>query len=121
MLRPHEVLEDALRDSLTGNDDYGSGTGLASIVADTAAVRKLLSVLDPVVDPLAPHLVAGSQELVALLRAVDRTRVNGAWVSVKDLAARQRQQVNAEIGAAVETLASVPNLLTSTGSNSPSS
>ena len=120
VLRPHEVLEDALRDSLTGNDDYGSGTGLASIVADTAAVRELLSVLDPVLDPLAPHLARrASSELIALLRAVDRTRVNGAWVSVKDLAARQRQQVNAEIGTAVETLAPVPNLLTSTGHNAP--
>ena len=41
LLRPHEVLEDALRDSLTADDDYGSGTDLASITADVAAVRTL--------------------------------------------------------------------------------
>jgi hypothetical protein len=34
--RSHEVLEDALRDSLTGDDDYGSATDLASVTADEA-------------------------------------------------------------------------------------
>ena len=38
-LRPHEVLEDALRDSLTGDDDYGSHTDLDSIAADVSVTR----------------------------------------------------------------------------------
>jgi len=121
LLRPHEVLEDALRDSLTANDDYGSGTDLASITADVTAVRQLLSELAPTVDLVAPHLLANARaELDALIGTIDANRVNGAWVSVQNLPVRQRQQVDADVGAALETLAPLPDLTTSTGSNAPS-
>ncbi len=120
LLRPHEVLEDALRDSLTADDDYGSGTDLASITADVAAIRTLLAELRPSIDPIAPHLVANATaELDSLTRAIDATRVDGAWVSVAALPARRREQIDADAGAAAETLAPIPDLLTSTGSNQP--
>jgi len=120
LLRPHEVLEDALRDSLTANDDDGSGTDLASITADVAAVRELLRVLEPSLDPLAPHLLRhATGELDALIDAIDATHANGAWVSIEDLPTRQRQQIDADVGAALETLAPIPDLLTSTGTNAP--
>jgi len=45
--------------------------------------------------------------------------VNGAWVSVEELPTRQRQQVDADVDATLETLASIPELPTSTGSNVP--
>jgi iron uptake system EfeUOB component EfeO/EfeM len=120
VLRPHEVLEDALRDSLTADDDYGSGTDLASVSADVAAVRELLGVLEPTLDPLAPHLARRARgELGALSSAIAATQVNGAWVSIENLPTRQRQQIDADVDAALETLAPVPDLLTSTGRNSP--
>jgi len=120
LLRPHEVLEDALRDSLTANDDYGSGTDLASITADVVAVRQMLGELGPGLDLFAPHLVANANaELDQLMSVIDATRVNGAWVSIQNLPVRQREQVDADVDAALETLAPVPDLLTSTGSNAP--
>lgn len=120
LLRPHEVIEDALRDSLTANDDYGSGTDLASITADVAAVRVLLSEIAPGLVRLAPGLLPRARaELNVLMGAVDAARVNGAWVSVQDLPTRQRQQVDADVGAALETLAPIPDVLTSTGNNAP--
>jgi hypothetical protein len=120
VLRPHEVLEDALRDSLSADDDYGSGSDLASLTADVAALQELLSNLDPVLDPLAPRLAPiASGQLDALIGAIDATRAGGAWVSVQDLPARQRQQIDADLGAALETLAPVPDLLTSTGKGAP--
>jgi iron uptake system EfeUOB component EfeO/EfeM len=120
LLRPHEVIEDAIRDSLTGEDDYGSGTGLASLTADAAAVRLMLSELAPQLDPLAPGLRgrAGGQ-LDALISAIDATRANGAWVSIENLPAGQREQVDADADAAAETLAPIPDLMTSTGHNAP--
>jgi hypothetical protein len=122
LLRPHEVLEDALRDSLTADDDYGSGTDLASIGADVVAVRELLGLLGPVLDPLAPGLLArATGELGALGAAIGATRVEGGWVSIEDLPIRQRQQVDADVDAALETLAPLPDLLTSTGANAPTS
>jgi high-affinity iron transporter len=120
VLRPHEILEDALRDTLTGDDDYGSGTGLASITADVSAVGELLNLLAPVLDPLAPHLVARANgQLGAILAAVDQTQVNGGWVAVSDLPTLARERVDAAVGAALETLAPIPDLLTSTGDVAP--
>jgi Imelysin len=120
LLRPHEILEDALRDSLTAQDDYGSGTDLASITADVAAVRVLLDELGPTLHRVAPRLAGDAQgELDALIRAIDATRVRGAWVSVQKLPLRQRQQIDADVGAALETLAPLPDLITSTGANAP--
>ncbi len=120
LLRPHEVLEDALRDSLTADDDYGSGTDLSSIAADVAAVRTLLGELGPAIDPVAPRLASNARaELDALASAINATRTHGGRVSIRDLPVRQREQVDADVDAALETLAPIPDLLTSTGSNSP--
>jgi Dyp-type peroxidase family len=45
-LRTHEILENALQFQLTGHDDYGSGTTLAT-GANVAGTRELLTVLRP--------------------------------------------------------------------------
>lgn len=120
LLRPHEVLEDAQRDTLTAADDYGSGTGLASLTADIAAVKTMLGELSPTLSPLAPQMIPQADaELNALSTAIAATQVNGGWVAVQSLPAAQRQQIDAELGAALETLAPLPDLLTSTGKGSP--
>jgi len=120
LLRPHEVLEDALRDTLTADDDYGSGTDLASITADVGAERQLLSELKPGLDLFSPHLVANATaELDSLMRAIDATRVDGDWASVQNLSPRQREQIDADAGAVLETVAPIPDLLTSTGTDAP--
>jgi high-affinity iron transporter len=111
-LRCHEVLEDALRDSLSGNDDYGSGSDLASVTADVAATRELLGLLAPVIDPRSPNLVGRAlRELVGLTEAVEATRVDGQWTAVTALPLAKRERVDAATGAALETLAPVPDLL----------
>ena len=120
LLRPHEVLEDALRDSLTANDDYGSSTDLASLGADIVAVREMLSELQPGLDLFAPHLLGNARaELDALMQTIDASRINGAWTPVQDLPPRQRQRLDADADAALETLAPIPDLLTSTGTDAP--
>lgn len=121
LLRPHEVLEDALRDSLTADDDYGSGTDLASITADVVAVRVLLRELAPQVNLIAPHLIpTATAELNALRSAINATRVAGpGWVPLQNLSIRSRQHIDADVDAALETLAPFPDLITSTGSNAP--
>ena len=120
VLRPHEILEDAVRDTLTGNDDYGSGTALASVGADISAVRELLGLLAPVLDPLAPDLVSRvNGQLNAVLAAVDQAETSGASVSVANLPSLARERVDAAVDAAVETLAPIPDLITSTGNVAP--
>jgi hypothetical protein len=79
-----------------------------------------LSELEPALVPVAPHLVEDARvELAALIGAINVTHANNAWVSIENLPIRQRQQIDADVGAALETLAPIPDLLTSTGSNSP--
>jgi high-affinity iron transporter len=111
-LRTHEILEDALRDELSGSDDYGSGTDMASVEADVDGTRELLSLLAPVLDPRAPDLEAtAGAELTQLDTALAATQVNGQWVAVTQVPLAAREQVDGDIGAALETLDLAPELL----------
>ena len=109
LLRPHEVLEDALRDSLTANDHYGSGTDLASTTADIAAVRTILAELEPSSTRLRAPIFVSNAEANS---SRHRMRSNGPrqrrGVPVTDLPARQREQIDADAGAAAETLRADP-------------
>lgn len=112
LLRPHEILEDALRDSLSGNDDYGSGTGLASVTADVAITRQLLRLLANALAARAPSVVPRAQrQLAGVLKAIAATRSGGRWVAVSALPLPQRERIDAGIGAALETLAPIPDVL----------
>jgi iron uptake system EfeUOB component EfeO/EfeM len=111
-LRTHDILEDALRDELSGDDDYGSGTDMAAVEADVDGTRELLSLLAPVLNPGAPHLEAtATNELNKLDAALAATRTNGQWVAVTQVPLAQREQVDGDIGAALETLDLVPELV----------
>jgi high-affinity iron transporter len=104
-VRAHEVLEDALRDHLTGALDQGSGAGYAETLADVQADRVVLGELTNLITARAPSLLPDAyRELDALQRALLATRLNDASLA-------QRQRVDAAIGAALETLSAVPGLL----------
>jgi iron uptake system EfeUOB component EfeO/EfeM len=116
-LRTHEILEDALRDELSGDDDYGSGTDMASVEADVDGTRELLALLAPVLAQRAPDLESTvATELDTLDAALAATQVNGQWVEVTDVPLTQREQVDGAIGNALETLDLVPELLRVVGS-----
>lgn len=111
-LRAHEILEDALRDHLSGSDDQGGGAAHAETYADLQATRAVLGELSPLIAARAPELLpAARTQMAALRQALLSARVSGHWKrpSATPLAARQR--VNAAIGVLLETLSSVPTLL----------
>jgi high-affinity iron transporter len=112
-IRTHEVLEDALRDTLSGDDNYGSDTALAALTADVAATREFLTVLAPDIDPRAPNLEATARrELNAVIRAIDHARTTGSGSKpIQNLPLRQRQEIVQSVGAALQTLSNVPDLL----------
>jgi high-affinity iron transporter len=112
VLRAHEILEDALRDSLSGDDEYGSATALASVTADVAATREMLTLLAPALAARAPRVVGRARrQLVAVDRTVQATRVDGDWVAVDRVPPAARQHVDAAVGAVLETLAPIPDVL----------
>jgi high-affinity iron transporter len=114
-LRCHEILEDALRDTLSGNDDYGSHTGLAAVGADAAATREMLRVLSGLIDARAPGLVrTATRELAAIDAATRPARA----IAIRALSERRRQRINATVDAALGTLAPVSELLQISTTNS---
>lgn len=112
VLRCHEILEDGLRDSLTGNDDYGSNSDLASLSADVTATREMMSVLAPLIGPRGPQIVpTATTELRTLDAAITAAGGTGAHITLIKLPARSRQDLDEATGAATETLAPVSEIL----------
>ena len=111
-LRAHEILEDALRDHLSGIDDLGGGAALAATYADLQVTTAVLGYLTPLLNSRQPGLpaIAGNQ-LSILKQALLATRVNGQWESLTAVSVSARERVDAAIDAALETLSAVPDLL----------
>jgi high-affinity iron transporter len=112
-LRVHEIIEDALRDHLSGIDDEGGNAAYAQTWADTQVDRVVLGEESGLINERDPGLVKTAQgELSTLDSALLATRAStGQWQSLTAVSLGQRQHVDAAIGALLETLAVVPDLL----------
>ena len=112
-LRVHEIIEDALRDHLSGVDDEGGNAAYAQTWADTQVDRAVLGYESALINDRDPGLVATAKgELSTLDTALLATRTSsGQWQSLTAVSLGQRQHVDAAIGALLETLAVVPDLL----------
>jgi iron uptake system component EfeO len=109
--RAHEVIENALEFQLTGHDDYGSGTTLASTVAAITASRVLLNLLNPLLasrDPQLPQVYAGLTQLQSLLEK--EKLPNGWWVPVSALPQATRQDIDAVCGQLLQELAPIASI-----------
>jgi iron uptake system component EfeO len=107
-LRTHEILENALEFQLTGHDDYGSGTTLATTAANITGTRELLTTLRPLLvarDPGLPAVYAGLDKLDSLLATEERR--GGHWAPVRTLGTHRRQQIDAAAGQLLQELAPV--------------
>ncbi|ART67583.1 iron permease [Mycobacterium dioxanotrophicus] len=103
--RPHEILEDMLRFQLAGYTNQGAGTEYAETAASVEATRAVLGQFAPLISSRAPKLLGqANSDLDALDAALRATR----WVPPSRASAAQRNAVNAALGQALETLASVP-------------
>lgn len=111
-IRAHEILEDALRDHLSGLDDLGGGAAYPMTLADIDVTRAVLDQLGPLVDErdpkLRPEITAKLDKLRAALLA---SQDNGRWRAPAQTPLAPRQAVSAALGGALESLARVPRLL----------
>jgi high-affinity iron transporter len=111
-IRAHEILEDALRDHLSGIDDQGGDAAYAMTYADTQVDIAVLGYLTPLLNARQPGLPAiADNEISNLQQALLATRVNGQWESLDAASLTARENVDAAIDAALETLSAVPDLL----------
>jgi len=110
-LRAHEIMENALEFQLTGHDDYGSGSTLATTLANISGTRELLSVLQPFLVtryPGLPSVYSWLDRLQALLEKEHRP--NGSWVPASALPDSARQAIDAACGQALEGLAPIASI-----------
>jgi iron uptake system component EfeO len=107
-LRTHEILENAVQFQLTGHDDYGSGTTLATTLANIQGTFELVSVLHPLLVTRYTNLPQVYSWLNRLQRLVQATRLpNGQWTAVSRLSTPQREQIDAAAGQALQELAPI--------------
>ena len=113
-LRSHEILENALQFQLTGIADYGSGTTLATLYANTQGTQAVLSTISSLISSRDPQLLAAIDQWMATVQAdltADRAP-DGSWLPPAQLPTVQRQKLDGDLGELLEQLSSVPDLLT---------
>ena len=109
--RAHEVIENALEFQLTGHDDYGSGTTLASTDAAITASRQLLSLLHPLLAPRYPALPSVYTGLSRLQSLLEKEKLpDGWWVPVSALPTATRQAIDAACGQVLQELAPIASI-----------
>ncbi len=113
-LRSHEILENALQFQLTGIADYGSGTTLATLYANTQGTQAVLATITGLITARDPQLLASIDRGIATVQGellADHAD-EGGWVPASALPRAQRQQLDGDLGALLENLSSIPDLLT---------
>jgi iron uptake system component EfeO len=107
-LRTHEILENALEFQLSGRDDYGSGTTLATTEANVQGTFELLGLLHSLLAPRYPQLpdvYSSLDQLQSLL--LTEQLPNGQWVSLADLSTATREAIDAACDQALTVLAPI--------------
>ncbi|WP_113717152.1 EfeM/EfeO family lipoprotein [Arthrobacter dokdonensis] len=111
-LRAHEILEDTLRDTLSGQDDQGAGMAFAITSADVLATRATVADLAGPLESRRPGITATiNATLNAVNTALAPLHRNNSWITLADATPSQRRSVNAAVSSALEALADVPQLL----------
>lgn len=110
--RAHEILEDALRDHLNGLTDEGAQAAYPETWADVQGTHTVLDELAPLITDRDPTLLPEvNAQLDALTRALLATQAARSWQPVSAVPLPARERVDAAIGAVLENLALVPDLL----------
>ena len=107
-LRAHEIMENTLQFELTGRTDYGSGSNLATALANLDGTRAVLEVLRPLLVPRLPALSEVDDWITrtgSALRSAQRP--DGTWAPVTRLGLPEREKVNGDVSELTELLAPV--------------
>jgi len=117
-LRTHEILENALQFQLTGIQDYGSGTTLDTLYANTQGTQEVLSTISSLIQERASGLLTRINSGIATVQA--DLRADGAGpctdacptpTPLGGLTSAQRDRVDADLSQLLENLSLVPDLL----------
>ena len=113
-IRAHEITENAIQFELTGRDDYGSGSVLATLQANLTGTAEALTLLRPLL--LRSHLSGLPQIDAGMAATSARLRSLGS-TALASLPLRSREQLNAAFGALVTDLAPVAAICEAPGAS----
>ena len=114
--RAHEILEDAVRDQLSGTDAPWSGAGVLGTSAGVVATTEVLKTLAPVLQNRESVMSTVTADLAGLrstLASLARAH-GGSLPTTGQLTQMQSEQLSGSIGQALEGLAQVPGALETT-------
>jgi iron uptake system component EfeO len=106
-LRTHEILENALQFQVSGHDDYGSGTTLATTEANITGTEVLLTELHPLLAQRYTGLPAVYTWLDRLQKLIDATHTSHGWTAVAALPTATRQDLDAAASQSLVELAPI--------------
>ena len=106
-LRTHEILENALQFQLSGHDDYGSGTTLATTAANITGTEELLTILHSLLVPRYPGLPGVYLWLGRLQSLLNAQHHGSAWTPVSQLPTATREQIDAAASQSLQELAPI--------------
>jgi iron uptake system EfeUOB component EfeO/EfeM len=114
--RAHEVLEDAVRDQLSGTDVPWSGEGVLGTEAGVEATIEVIKTLKPLLQYRENVLGVVNVDLGGLRSTIAsiRTAHGGNLPTNAQLTHVQSERLNASLGQALEGLAQVPGALETT-------
>lgn len=110
-VRTHEITEDALRFALTGRDDYGSHTTLATVLADMRATQVLLRIVRPVLASRYAGLPAIRADMSRTVADIDALRSRNGLPALTALGRSDRERVDSDVAQLAEDLAPVATVL----------
>lgn len=117
-LRTHEILENALQFQLTGIQNYGSGTTLDTLYANTQGTQEVLSTISALIQARDPAVLGQIDNGFATVQADLRADGAGPCTTacptptpLGSLDPAQRQKVDADLGSLLENLSLVPDML----------
>lgn len=107
-LRAHEIVEDAIQRTLTGADDGGSHTSLATVDAELSGAEAALAPLHDILASRYDRLGETQQALADAHAAVQAQRgADGTWTPLDALGRPARERVDAALDRTAELLAPV--------------
>ena len=117
-LRTHEILENALQFQLTGIQDYGAGTTLDTLYANTQGTQQVLSTISSLIQTRDPGLLGRINQGIGTVQTDLKNVGAGPCgtscpmpTALSALTTAQREKVDADLSQLLETLSLVPDLL----------
>ncbi|HEY7174881.1 MAG TPA: EfeM/EfeO family lipoprotein, partial [Micromonosporaceae bacterium] len=107
-LRAHEILENTLQFQLSGHADEGSGTSLATAVANVDGTQAVLNAIAPEMSARYTGWAHVATWITTARSALAvAARPGGGWTPVAALSVADRQRIDSAVGGLLEALAPI--------------